>query len=364
LSIGLEMGHSSVKMIQLATQADSISVVAADKVNVPVSAANDDDARSEHAISAIHQMLSDNGFQGRNVISCLPNDKLRITQMGLQNPDSCNIAEVVKEEAAKRFDLDPAVDQIHYVHAGNVRHGEEIKGELVLLGTNNEVITNHIALLEKAGLVPVGIDSIPHALFRTFHRAQRRYSDKQKTVVFIDVGSRFSTVVFSRDDELRFVKQIETGVDAFNREIASKLSISIENAQMLRARLRTHSRVISGKFDDDKNKDTVRLDPSTRQVILDSVEAIAEKLAGEILMCFKYYTVTFRGRNIEQGLFSGGGAYETVLVNALRRQLTCDVKLSEPLQGFDLSKVDFGGDRRSNLCEWAVPVGLSLKGRN
>ncbi|MCJ7777384.1 MAG: hypothetical protein MUP16_03630, partial [Sedimentisphaerales bacterium] len=57
-----------------------------------------------------------------------------------------------------------------------------------------------------------------------------------------------------------------------------------------------------------------------------------------------------------------GGAYEDILLNVLRRQLAVEIEVAQPLKGFDLMNVDFGSDRHGLLCEWAVAVGLSLKG--
>ncbi|HEW79478.1 MAG TPA: hypothetical protein ENH34_05910, partial [Phycisphaerales bacterium] len=108
------------------------------------------------------------------------------------------------------------------------------------------------------------------------------------------------------------------------------------------------------------------LDASTRQVVVDAVSAVAEELAREISLCFRYYTVTFRGRRVERAIFAGGEAYEKILLNVLRRQLAVEIEVAQPLKGFDLSgekaNVNFDSDRRGLLCEWAVAVGLGLKG--
>ena len=102
--------------------------------------------------------------------------------------------------------------------------------------------------------------------------------------------------------------------------------------------------------------------------MVDAVNAVAEDLAREISLCLRYYTVTFRGKHVERAFFAGGGAYEDILLNVLRRQLTVEIEVAQPLKGFDLSSertnLNFDSDRRSLLCEWAVAVGLSLKGWN
>jgi type IV pilus assembly protein PilM len=87
-----------------------------------------------------------------------------------------------------------------------------------------------------------------------------------------------------------------------------------------------------------------------------------ENLAREISLCFKYYAVTFRGEKPSEVVFAGGNLYEAALMESLRQQLNMEIRVAEPLRGFDLSRVSF--DRRPNpqMCEWAVAVGLALKG--
>ena len=65
---------------------------------------------------------------------------------------------------------------------------------------------------------------------------------------------------------------------------------------------------------------------------------------------------------MERAVFAGGEAYESILLNVLKRQLTVEIEIAQPLKGFDMKDVNFGTDRRGLLCEWAVAVGLGLKG--
>jgi len=254
------------------------------------------------------------------------------------------------------------------VLAGSVRQGDEIKNELILFAADNETLKSHIDMLEQAGLRPVAIDNVPCALFRSFERSMRRQEDKERTVVFVDVGSQYTTVVFGRGGGISFVKQIPVGGERFNQEVAAKLGISVGEAETLRVMLRRDkdsALPVAGKAaGDDKNE----LDASTRQVMVDAISSVVEELAREISLCFRYYTVTFRGKRVERAYFAGGGAYERILVNALKRQLTVEVELAQPLRGFDMSSekagINLDSDRRGLLCEWAIAVGLGLKGCN
>jgi len=361
--IGLDIGHNSVKMIQLVINGGQRRVLAADKVHIDPSVEGDQDQRRDLVVSAIRQMLAKGSFQGTNVVSCLPNDTLKITSLRIAETEFDQIEQVVRREAVHRFGLDTDKDTINYVVAGSVRQGDELKNELILFAAEDDAIRSHIAILEQARLRPVAIDTVPYALFRGFERWQRRQEDREHTIVFVDVGSRFTTVAFGRGGEISFVKQIPVGGERFSGEVARKLGINISEAQRLREKLRAERPRRSSKPD---AADEGKLDASTRQVMVDAISSVAEELAKEISLCLRYFTVTFRGKRVERAVLSGGEAYENILLNILKRQLTVDIQVAQPLKGFDLSSersgVNLDSDRRGLLCEWAVAVGLGLKG--
>ncbi|MHC4239633.1 MAG: pilus assembly protein PilM, partial [Planctomycetota bacterium] len=361
--IGLDIGHSSIKMIQLAVNGGQTTVLAADKVRIDPRVNGDTQQRRSFVVAAVKQMLAQSNFKGREVVSCLPNDELKLTSLRLAEATSGEIPQVLRKEAAQRFGLNPETDAIDYMLAGDVRQGDEIKNELILFAADNESVKSHIGLLEEAGLRPVGIDALPCALFRSFERSLQRQEDNERTAVFVDVGSRFTTVVFSRGREVNFVKQLSIGGDTLNQEIAAKLGVKPDEAEMLRHKLRLersqdaerdfspgHS-LIRGDTpqhtERDNSQDT--LDASTRQVMIDAISAVAERLAREISLCFRYYTVTFRGKRVERAVFSGGEAYETILLNVLRRQLAVEIEVAQPLRGFDMMDLSFDSDRRGLL---------------
>jgi len=365
-------------MIQLAVNGGHISVLAAGKVRIDAGINGDGAERRSFIISAIKQMLAEGNFRGRNVVSCLPNDRLKITSLRLAEAETGEIEQALRKEVAQRFGLDPDKDAVNYMLAGNVRHGDEIKNELILFAADNEAIKDHIEILEEAQLKPVAIDTIPCALFRSFERSLRRQEDRERTVVFVDVGSRFTTVVFGCGGVISFVKQIPIGGEKFNREIAAKLGVNINEAEVLRGKLRMERSTSVERDHWVPSRDSMEqpnetngeltgqggLDASTRQVMVDALSCVAQELAREISLCFRYYTVTFRGSRVERAIFAGGEAYENILLNVLRRQLTVEIEVAQPLRGFDMMNINFDSDRRGLLCEWAVAVGLSLKGWN
>jgi type IV pilus assembly protein PilM len=355
-TIGLDVGNNTINMVPLSGNGSPASVLAADKVRIDADTGAETATRNEAIASAIKQVMARGRFVGRNVVTSLPSEQLHITSLRLPPMDEKGLKNALREEARDRFGLDSDLDVISHFAVGEVQHGEGLKNELIMFAANHQAIQNHINLIEKAELIPVGIDPRPCALFRSFIRSLRRQEDREKTIVFVDLSSRFTTVVFGRGGEIGFVKEIPIGDERFDTQISEKLGIGQDEARVLRASLRSEKGRGSG---DGRMKGNI--DPSTRQVIVDVVTTVAQELAREISLCFKYYTVTFRGKRVQRAIFAGGGSYESILLNVLKRQLTVEIEVAEPFRGFDMTNVNFASDRRSNLCEWAVAVGLGLK---
>ena len=344
--IGLDIGHKSLKMVQLAISEDRIKVLAALRAPLNADPAVEGPERERAVVQAIRLLLAESPVRSRQVISALPIDKLKITSLRLSEEEMPQAEKILRKEAAERFGLDPQRDTIHYLHAGSVRQEDVVKDEHILFAADSETISSHIRVLEEAGLTPVGIDVPPCALFRTFERTMRRQEDRERTVIFVDVGYRFTTVVFGRSSEICFVKQIPIGIGQFTGEIASALGLSVVDAESLRLRLVRDEPI----------------DASTRRPVIDALNTMAEQLAGEISLCLRYYTVTFRGKRVERAVVAGGGAYEPVLRDALRRYLSVEVEIAEPLRGFDLSHGKIDDSFAGTSADLALAVGLSLKG--
>jgi type IV pilus assembly protein PilM len=347
-------------MIQLAGNGEQVTVHAADKICIDGDTNGDAEERRRIVISAIKQMLTRSNFHGKSVVSCLPNDKLKITSLRLAEAEMGETEQSLRKEVSHRFGLNSDRDLINFLVAGSTRQGDEIRKELILFAAADETIKGHIDMLEEARLRPVAIDTVPCALFRSFERLLRRQEDRERTVVFVDLGSRFTTVVFGCGGEISFVKQMQLGGEKFNHEIAAKLGVSVKEAETLRENLRRERSASAAHLKNRRNED--HIDALTRQAVVDAIGSVAQELAREISLCFRYYTVTFRGKRVEQAVFSGGEAHEGILLDVLRRQLAVEIEVAQPLKGFDMTNVKFDACKRGSLCDWAVAVGLSLKG--
>ena len=345
--IGLDISNSSIRMIQLTHNGQGIDIVAADETHFDPAIDDDQQQKKDFTIAAIKKMFARSGFIGTDVVSSLSNDMLKVKSLRLDSTDDEEIENSVRQEVEECFALNADSAEIRYTVAGNAYQGDEIKNEVIIFAADSEVVKEHLCLLEKAALTPVSVDPIPCALFRSFQKALRRQEDSDLVSVFVDVGASFTTVIIGKGQQIAFIKQIPIAGKQLNAKVAADLNITTQEATVLRSKLRN-------------NNDT--FDPEMRQAVIDAMRDIIEELAKEVSLCFQYYAVTFRGERPGQAIFTGDQAYESTLLNALKRQLGIEMKIAEPLRGFDLSKAKLISREHPAMSEWAVAVGLSIKG--
>ncbi len=346
--IGLDIAHDSIRMIQLGHSGGKVRVIAAAEMPVRPEVADDPEIRREFIIAALKTMRNKAPFYGRNVVSCLPGDSLKIKSFRLDTVTDDEIAQVLDQDVAPRLGVDPETDEIRYIVAGNVYQGEDIRNEVIFFGAGRDDITGHLEMLEEAQLSPVAIDSVPCALFRSFRGSLRRQEDQETVSVFIDVGDEVTTVIIGRGQQIAFIKQIPIASNQLNAKVASILGVTTDQAVLLRSKLR--------------NSGSETGDAATTQEIVDATGGVIEELAREVSLCFRYYAVTFRGQRPSQAVFAGVEAQEPALLDALKRHMGIEIKIAQPLRGFDLTRADFSSEEQSALCQWAVAVGLSIKG--
>ncbi|MBN1816620.1 MAG: pilus assembly protein PilM [Sedimentisphaerales bacterium] len=346
--IGLDIGFNAIRMIQVAQNEEGLYIRAADQMRFDPDLGGEASGRRAFAVSAIREMLARSDFHRREVVTCLPNDSLKIKSLRLDTVEPEQIEKFMREEVVHHFGLHYETDEIRYLIAGNAHHGDEIKNEVIFFGADHQTIRQHILMAEEAGLTPVSLDAVPCALFRSFETSHRRQEDQHLVSVFVDVGSLYTTVIIGRGQEVTFIKQIPLAGRQLDKDVSERLGIGLSEAGVLRSKLR-HA---------EQND----VDPTTRQAVIDAMSHTIEELAKEVSLCFRYYAVTFRGERPEEMVFSGREAYEVTLLNALRRHLGVEIRIAQPLRGFDLSRVNLGDGEQEEQSEWAVAIGLSMKG--
>ncbi len=344
--IGLDIGHDSVKLLQLEVVGDSLRVHAAARQVLDVSSHADPDLVKHKAIEAIIELMRGDEFHDRQVVAALPRQIVHVKNLRLPPMPMAELATAVQFESRNIFPFDTSEAQVDFVPAGEVRQGNEVRQEVVVLAVRRIDVDRYIEYLHRAKLVVESLDVEACALYRSIDRFVRRREDEQEVHVLIDMGMQRSHVVIGRGREISFFKPIDVGGAALNEAVSRKLAITVEEARALRRRL----------WSDDEN---TRRDP-VRQAVLDATRSTMENLAKEISLCLRYYSVTFRGQRPNRVRLLGGEAADPQLLSTLNSVLNVPVEAGCPLFSVDCAAMK-SFNRAGPSGEWALALGLGLR---
>lgn len=352
LPIGLDIGSTTVRMLQLGGSQRDLRAIEAAKFAIPAEVKGDPKRRRGFIVEGIRRFMKEGRFRGREAVSALSSRELAIRNIRMPKMSDEELATAVNWEAQHRFPFDTATAVIQYVRAGEVRQGDQMLDEVILLAVPRAEIDSHIQLAAEAGVDLMSLDAEPAAVFRGFERYLGRREDEGVVNVYADIGAQ-TTVVITRGRELVFVKTIPIGGAVFNRAVADCLELAPTEAEALRRRM---GRRTSGDSADAEGADRIQ------RAVSDAIRPHLDDLANEIGLCLRYYAVTFRGPRLESVTFVGGEAHDPSLVAALGEHLGMEAKIGDPLRGVRTDHLGHSLDRRGVRAEWATAFGLSLKG--
>jgi len=159
-------------------------------------------------------------------------------------------------------------------------------------------------------------------------------------MMLVNLGSTNTTVVIARGNDAMFVKYLDIGGRHMDQAVARHLKMKQADAAALR------------RHNGDRRAD--QRDPEITRSIAESLRPILDQLVGELSMCIRYYSVTFRGQPLSRIVLGGGEATETLATwLAARLDLPCEI--GNPLRSFTSGAIPGRG------TQWDVAAGLALR---
>jgi type IV pilus assembly protein PilM len=336
--MGLDLGSRSVKLVQF--NAERTKLVAAARKDLPQGRKMTAEEYDALLAEAIGEARAGQEFRGRDVVLCLGARELFVQNIRVPKLSGEALAKTVVQEVSSRIPFPAAEAEIRFLEAEDVRQGDAVKREIVVLACHRPVLERALAVVERAGLHPVAVDVEPVALVRCYARQYRREEDREQRSVFVHLGATNTAVVIARGDDALFVKYIDVGGKHLDEAVAGHLKMNVTEASSVR------------RHNGDRRAD--QQDAEVARGVAEAVRPVIERLAQELSLCIRYYSVTFRGQPLARMVLTGGEAAQT-LADWLHPRLDLRCELGEPLRSFEPHLVT---GRKS---QWDVAAGLALR---
>ncbi len=355
--IGLDIGHDSIKMLQLERMKSQLRVRGSAKVRFPEALRNRDDGgyrRYHYLVDSIKQMWKSGTFKGRDVILGLPQQSYDISYLCLPATIPQNHPSFI-QRAQEQLGLSDETSRIEPFPSGQVREGNALLHQYVVFGMNDQSWLEQRMMLEDNHFHSISADPIPCAFYRHIIQSHSDEPYRNRTVVGVDIGGSTSTVIIFNDKNLHWVRHVKIGGEDWTKPIVKKLQLSRDEAFQLR--MRSFPDTNKRLKDERSNSGRDQVD----RVLQDIIREPVEELAQEIQLGLDYYGQRYQSEQPREILVFGGEAGCPIVLGLLERILKMKVNMGRCFQGISLESSDLERVSESPYSEWSTAIGLCLK---
>ena len=222
--IGLDIGEDAVRIIQLRDNGQEVLLCAGCSEHRPENIEPGSGNWQKWTIAAIHSMLENSKFQGKNAVAALPSDDTFIDCLkvsGCNNISGEKLSELIVPKIKQKLPFEPSKAVIKCIPCED--------DNVIALATDRQKIDIHVAIYER---IPLSVKSIavwPLALVSCYVKFfGRRKTDVDSVVMLADVGPKNVNVVISRHKNLLFARSLPLGLDLLNgEEMTTRLAVEL-----------------------------------------------------------------------------------------------------------------------------------------
>ncbi len=387
-AVGLDIGGSSVKVVQMAKAGDGFRLTqfgvqpVGTKFNEEGSSIGTD---REAVVEAIRQLIKSRKISTKYVISSVSGESVIVRIIRMPFIDSSKRADLefaVRNEARDfiPFEMDDVV--FDYQRLGDVTVDGQKSMEVLIVAVKKELIQDHINLLNEAGLEPIIIDVGSFALVNALIAAKS--VDKSEAVALVNIGADVTSIAVMRDSMTRFTRDFSTAGRNITNALVSDLGLPWNDAEELKLR---YGIILEGEASRSAANAAPEDTSSSLQMVQDLSRAIDEiagasnaavsgqdeqasriseickqvvsDIASEVKRSLLYYENQLDGESVSRIILSGGTANMRNIAAYFEHLLDIPTETCRVLEKFPGHESGEGVGSESPM--FGVGVGLALR---
>lgn len=348
--IGLDIGRSSIKLVQLSLESEHPHIV---KVGLEEIAGTDNKVfREKETLTALKRLLNGIDIKRSKFIIGINCPKTSIRRILVPFMPKAELREGIKLEAKNYFPFSITGAFLDYMITKEVTDKGIKKYELLIATSPYETVNSSLLLLGKAGIKPTSFVPTCFALQRFVNSSLVKEGPAR---CFIDIGNSETELIIFKGKDLVFSRSIPIAGNGFTNAMTSvltsergKIQLSFDEAEKIKREIGI-----------PKEGDSVLIDNKiSSSQILSMLRSPLQQFASEIDRCFDYYREESRGESVESVSISGRSASLKGLPAFLSEELGIEVKLAVELQGTRIEPEAKAYDERP--FDYSVATGAAL----
>lgn len=339
---GLDIGSSSVKMVELEGKGGSFSLAGLGFENLPDETIIDGQIMELNAVSDVIQKVCQNhNIKAERVVTGVSGHSVIIKNITLPPMSDEELEESIDWHAEEHVPYDLADVSLDYQVTGRTSDSTQV----LIAACKRERIDNVRQAIQLSGKEPAVIDVDTFALQNCYEHNYQP-SDNQ-VVTLLNIGASTMNVNIVKGNRSLFSRDITVGGSQFTDVLQRSLGLSYQQAEAVK-------RGVVNAADGVEEKSIEPL-----------MSNVTEIVAMEIQKTFDFYRATTEDNQtmVQKILISGGGSKLQGLASDLSARLELPVEVLNPFRNINVDERKFDrGYLNEIMPEMAVAVGLAMRG--
>ncbi len=336
--VGIDIGSSSVKLVQLDEQKGSFQLRNAGILPLPSEAIVDNSLMDTTSIvETIKSLVKSLDIKAKDAVCSISGNSVIIRKITLPAMTPEELEDQIAWEAEQYipFDINDVNLDFEILDTDLAASG---KMTVLLVASKKEIINEYAAVFNEAGLKLVVVDVDSFAIQNIY---EQNYDTAPGDVVaLVNIGASIMNLNVVKDGISLFTRDVQMGGNLYTEEIQRQFSLSGQDAERIK----------------------VTLDYPDKERLKETIARINETLSIEINRSLDFYNSSAEDQRITKVYLSGGCSKVAMLAEAVSQRLGLAVELLNPLQKITFNDKHFDPEYLQEIGPLvAVAAGLAMR---
>ncbi|MDD5286606.1 MAG: type IV pilus assembly protein PilM [Desulfuromonadaceae bacterium] len=336
--IGIDVGSSSVKLVQLKEIKGSYQLLNAGIMPLTPEAIVDNSIMDSSSISeVIKNLVASLGVKVKDVACSISGNSVIIRKIVLQAMPSEELEEQISWEAEQYipFDINDVNLDFQVLSPDTA---DPSKMNVLLVASKKDIINDYVSVFNEAGLQLSIVDVDSFAVQNAFEI--NHDSGPDDTLALINIGASVMNINVIKEGITLFTRDVQMGGNLYTEEIQKQLGMSGEEAE-------------SAKMLAQESKNNA---------LLDLILKVNDTITLEISRSLEFYNTTAGDDRITGIYISGGCSKVYNLVSTISEKIGLQVDVINPFAKLKFNEKDFDPEYLQEIGPlMVVPVGLATR---
>jgi len=336
--IGIDIGSSSVKLVQLKDLKGSYQLLNAGIVPLPPEAIVDNALMDISSIvNAVKSLVTSLGVKVKDAACSISGNSVIIRKITLPVMPVEELEDQIAWEAEQYipFDINDVNMDFQILSPDNIDPSKMI---VLLVASKRDIINDYVAVFNEAGMVLSVVDVDSFAVQNAFE--MNHDAGTEDVLALINIGASVMNINVIKGGSSLFTRDVQMGGNLYTEEIQKQLGVSGFEAESMK--------ILAAE--------------ANNYELLEVLTKVNETITQEIRRSLDFYNSTASDDRITKVFMSGGSSKGYKFIDSVSEKVGLPVEMINPFAKLKFNEKDFDPEYLQEIGPlMAVTVGLAIR---